>query len=340
MFKQFWKLPTSAKLENIIKSKNYINGKFWNLSPTLELAENVSYIDLLKSQFLKRDKDNYPSIDIPSIKSDLHNIESWPSIIWFWHSSYMIKIWGKNILVDPIFWWYASPVSFIVKNYNWSNIYTVDDLPDIDLLVITHDHYDHLDYNTVSRIIPKVKNIVTPLGVWSHLSYWWYDDDIIHELDRRSDIYIDDFKITSTPTRHFSGRWLTRQKTLWSSFVLEFEAQKIYIWWDSWYDDHFKKIGDKFGNFDLAILECWQYNEHRKYIHMTPEEVVQAVIDLNAKLVLPVHRAKFTLALHAWYEPINRFTQKADESNISYITPMIWEVTNLSKNLPRSRRRK
>lgn len=339
MLKEFWKLPSCQKLEKIQKSPNYKNNKFQNINKTPEISEWVSYIDIIRSQLFDRHRDNDPQNPIPSIKINLSDLDLTEfSIVRFGHSSYLIHIHGKNILVDPVFGWYASPIKLIVKSYKGSNIYTADDMPEIDLLVITHDHYDHLDCDTVTKLIPKVKSVVTGLWVWSHLEYWWYDHNIIKELDRRQTFDFQDFSITWTPARHFSGRLFIRQQTLRSSFVLQISDQKIYIWGDSWYDNHFLEIWRKFWKIDFAILECWQYNKNRKYIHMIPEETVQAAVDLGAKLVLPVHWAKFTLSTHARYEPINRFTKQAKLQNINYINPMIWEIydiniQNKNKNL-------
>jgi L-ascorbate metabolism protein UlaG (beta-lactamase superfamily) len=244
-----------------------------------------------------------------------------------------------HILVDPVFSGHASPFSFTGKSFRGSDVYNVDDLPAIDLLILTHDHYDHLDYNTVKQLQSKTRRICTSIGVGSHLRYWGIDPSIITELD-----WWDSFRITGdnseilelvgAPARHFSGRSLTRNKTLWSSFVLKAGNYRIYIGADSGYDSHFKTIGEKYGPFDLALLECGQYNEWWPYIHMIPEETVKASIDLKAKWLMPVHWGKFALGLHPWDEPVKRVVAKAKELNVNVTTPLIGQPVILNESYP------
>ena len=158
-------------------------------------------------------------------------------------------------------------------------------MPAIDVLLITHDHYDHLDYETVTKLRSKVKHVYTSMGVASHLVYWGYDKQIITELDWWQSADIGDMQLTAAPARHFSGRSVRRFTTLWSSFILSSNDYKIYIGADSGYGNQFKEIGEKYGPFDLAILENGQYNTAWPQIHMFPEETVQASIDLGAKVL-------------------------------------------------------
>ncbi|MBK8414386.1 MAG: MBL fold metallo-hydrolase [Bacteroidetes bacterium] len=205
-------------------------------------------------------------------------------------------------------------------------MYKPTDFGVIDLLVLTHDHYDHLDYKTLFALKDKVKHVVCSLGVASHLIFWGYDRAIITELDWWQSTNVGSLKITATPARHFSGRLFKRAQTLWSSFVLQSSTNTIYIGGDSGYDSHFKEIADRFGSFDLALLECGQYNSKWPLIHMTPEESVQAGIDLQAKVIMPVHFGKFALAFHDWNEPVKRFVTRCKALNIAYTTPMIGDM--------------
>ena len=257
-----------------------------------------------------------------------------PVIVWFGHSSYFIHINGKNILVDPVFSGYASPFSFTGKSFKGSDVFTVDDLPAIDLLILTHDHYDHLDYTTVRKLRSKTKAICTSAGVGSHLRYWGIDPAIITEFDWWDRKQIAEITLIAAPARHFSGRSLVRNKTLWSSFILIAGDYRVYIGADSGYDSHFKTIGEKYGPFDIAILECGQYNEWWPYIHMMPEETVQASIDLKAKVLMPVHWGKFALGLHPWDEPVTRVVAKAKELNVQITTPLIGQPVILNESLP------
>jgi L-ascorbate metabolism protein UlaG (beta-lactamase superfamily) len=238
---------------------------------------------------------------------------------------------GKKILVDPVFSGHASPFSFMVKSFKRSDVYSPEDFPEIDYLVITHDHWDHLDYKTVLELKPKVGKIITGLGTAAHLEHWGFDPKSIVELDWNEKTVLDSgFQVTATPGRHFSGRGFKRNQSVWCSFVLQTPSKKIFIGGDSGYDTHFAQIGAEHGPFDLALLECGQYNKSWKYIHMMPEQTVQAAIDLKAKTMMPVHWGKFALALHAWDEPIQRVTIEAHRLNVPIIHPMIGETVDLN----------
>ena len=177
------KNPSGGELEKIKQSPNYKNEGFQNLSETPMMLQDTSYYDLIKKT-LTRSPDVKPPSKLPSVKTDLKNIESdQPVIVWFGHSSYLIRINNKNILVDPVFSGNASPVSFMVHAFEGSDVYTTDDLPVIDFLILTHDHYDHLDYKTVKKLKVKVKAIYCSLGLASHLTYWGFDENIITEMD-------------------------------------------------------------------------------------------------------------------------------------------------------------
>ena len=331
------KLPWGDRLKKIEKSPNYRDDMFQNESLTVMMEGKGNFFSIL-IKFLNKPKDVVPPRPIPSIKTDLKNLpDGKPVIVWFGHSSYLIKIGGKHILVDPVFSGYASPIKLkSAKSFEGSDAYTADDMPPIDVLLITHDHYDHCDYKTIPKLEGKVKRILTSLGVASHLEYWGVDANKITELDWNESYEQDGLTFISAPARHFSGRGLTRAKTLWSSFILKTDNYAIYIGADSGYDKHFKKIGDTHGPFDIAILESGQYNEDWKSIHMMPEETVQACIDLKSKVLLPVHWGKFSLSLHPWNEPIERVIKKVVELNVSVMTPRIGEpITIGEQNLTR-----
>lgn len=159
--------------------------------------------------------------------------------------------------------------------------------------------WDHLDYQTVSRLKPKVVKVITSLGTGAHLEYWGFGAEQIIEKDwNESDELDSGFVIIATPSRHFAGRDFKRNQSIWASFVLQTPSKKIFIGGDSGYNTHFVKIGTDHGPFDLALRECGQYNNAWRYIHMMPEQTVQAAIDLKAKMLMPVHWGKFALALH------------------------------------------
>jgi len=328
----FGKAPSGERLKRIQQSSGYKDGSFQNQSFTPVMPENVSMFTVLKDGMFNRSKRNVTKDSLPSQKTDLKNLNPKKDIlVWFGHSSYFMQIDGKKILVDPVLSGHSSPLSFMVKSFKGSDVYSPENFPEIDYLVITHDHWDHLDYKTVLKLKPKVGRIITGLGVGSHLEYWGFDPKKIIELDWNEQIFPDSgFVVTATPGRHFTGRGFKRNQSLWCSFVLQTPNKKIFIGGDSGYDTHFKKIGAEHGPFDLAILECGQYNEYWKYIHMMPEQTVQAAIDLKAKTLMPVHWAKFALAYHAWDESILRVTKEASRLNVPVIHPMIGEEVDLN----------
>lgn len=336
-YSSFGKLPSGKRLERILQSPHYQNGSFQNLTPTVMLAEGASYPKMIV-EFFRKGIDREPVDTLPSVKTDLSSLSAdKPAVVWFGHSSYFIKLNGRNILIDPVFSERASPFQFLGKKaYPTQTPYTLNDFPDsIDLVLITHDHYDHLDYNTIKKLHPKVKQFYTALGVGSHLAYWGVDEAKITEFDWwEAQSFAPGFEVIATPARHFSGRGLKRNQTLWSSFVLKTDSASIYIGGDSGYDSAFQTIGDQYGPFDLALLECGQYNAMWPNIHMMPEEVAQAAADLKAKVFMPVHWGKFTLALHPWKDPIERSTQTAERLGIPVTTPMIGEPVVLGDDLP------
>ena len=334
--RQFGKLPSGERLERIKKSPNYKDDHFQNIHLTPQLAEGVSMFTVMRKFFFEKNKHSKPPNILPSKKTDLLNLDPNKNIlVWFGHSSYFMQVDGKKILVDPVFSGNASPLSFTTKSFLGSDVYTTEDFPEIDYLFISHDHWDHLDYKTIMKIKPKVGKVITGLGTAEHLEFWGYDKNKIIEKDWNEEIILDNgFIVYTTPGRHFAGRTFKRNKSIWTAFVLQTPSMKLFLGGDSGYDTHFAEIGNKYGPFDIAILECGQYNAYWKYIHMMPEETVQAGIDLKAKKILPVHWAKFSLSIHDWDEPIKRITAEATKKNMPLIHPMIGEEVDLNNPIP------
>lgn len=318
------KLPSGKHLEKLKQSPNYKKNAFQNLSDTPMMRDDISYWKMMR-EFINKNRNTAPSNLLPSVKTDLSKLDpSTAVIVWFGHSSYFIRIENKNFLIDPVFSGNAAPLSFMIKAFRGSNIYKPEDMPEIDYLILTHDHYDHLDFKTVRKLKNKVSKIFCSLGVSSHLKYWGFDINKIIEMDWWEIQQLENnISLTAAPARHFSGRGIKRGQTFWSSFILKTKDHNLYLGGDSGYDSHFKVIGDKYGPFDIAILEAGQYNTMWPLIHMMPEETVQAAVDLKAKALLPVHWGKFTLAMHAWTDPIKRVLDKAKELNVKVCTPKI-----------------
>ncbi|HSF53627.1 MAG TPA: MBL fold metallo-hydrolase, partial [Algoriphagus sp.] len=328
---QFGKLPSDEHLVRIKNSENYRSGSFQNLSPTPDLTEGASYVAVMK-EFLFGNKERIkPKSKIPSVKTDLHGLDRQEDIlVWFGHSSYFLQVEGKRILVDPVFSGSASPIPIGTRAFPGTDVYSPDDIPGVDLLMITHDHWDHLDYSTMIALKPKIGRIVCGLGIGAHFLHWGFSPEQIQEMDWNEFLDFDsDFKVHVLPARHFSGRGLARNKALWVSFLMETAKTKIYLGGDSGYDSHFKSIGEKFGAIDLAILDNGQYDKSWRYVHMMPEEILLAARDLRAERVLPVHSGKFVLANHPWDEPLEMIVQNNATVGLNLITPKIGEKVRL-----------
>lgn len=309
--KQFGRAPGGARLERILKSPHYRDGRFQNLTATPQLAEDTSMPEVMFRFLFGKTARKTPEKPFHFTKTDLKQIPAGENVyVWMGHSSYFIQIDSKKILVDPVFSGYASPFSFTTNAFKGTDLYSAEDIPALDYLVITHDHWDHLDYSTVRQLFPKVKNIITGLGTGEHLEYWGYDPKRIIELDWSESADLGEgFRVTAEPARHFSGRGLKRDQAIWASFVFESPQHKILLGGDSGYGSHFANMGEKYGSIDLAILENGQYNKDWRYIHMMPGEQLQAMKDLHAKRMIPVHNAKFALAVHAWDEPMRELNR-------------------------------
>ena len=328
---KFGRLPTGARLEKILTSPNYRNGSFQNRSVTPDLTEGATFYSILKDRFFGKHKRLKPIDPIPSVQTDLYALDKKEDVlVWFGHSSYFIQLEGRTLLVDPVLCGNASPVSFTAKAFAGSDGYKPDDIPAIDTLFITHDHWDHMDHETLMQLKPRIGQIVCGLGTGEHLEAWGFDSAIIHEMDWDESIALGNgFNVHSVTGRHFSGRGLKRNQAIWCSFVVQTKSMQLFIGGDSGYDSHFAAAGKKFGSFDLAILENGQYDKSWKYIHMQPEEVLQAAVDLHAKKLLPVHSGKFSISNHPWDEPLSRITTANQSVGLQVLTPMIGEKLEL-----------
>lgn len=323
---------SGRRLTRMKQSPNFKDGVFQNLSFTPSVAEGFTMRQVLWEFLTDKTENKKPAHLFPTQKTDLKNEPvSENFLVWMGHSSYYFQLDGKKFLVDPVFSGNASPIPGTTKAFAGTDVYSAEDFPEIDFLIISHDHYDHLDYITVKSLRPKIKHIICGLGVGAHFERWGFDEEKITELDwYDAEDIAKGFKITCTPARHFSGRRFKRNNTLWSSFVLETQTKNIFLGGDSGYDFHFKEIGAKFGPFDWAILENGQYNEKWRYIHTLPEEFITVVEDLDVKNVLPVHSSKFALGQHAWNEPLQKVLENSRGKNFKLATPMIGEKLNLN----------
>lgn len=330
---KFGQSPKGERLERIKQSPNYKDGEFKNLSETSVMTSDKSSIGVMWDFMFSKKINVTPKRTIPSIKTDIKNLDPNESVlIWFGHSSYFMRLHGKTFLVDPVFSDYASPFSFVNKAFKGTTTYNSEYLPNIDYLIISHDHWDHLDYKTILDLKPKVGQVISGLGVGQHFEYWGYDKDIIKELDWYEESSLQDsVHITATPARHFSGRGLKRNKTLWTSYALKVHDFNLFIGGDGGHDTFFTKIGEQYGPFDLAILEQGQYSKNWNQIHLLPEQVFESAQQLRASRIFPVHNSKFALSSHPWDEPLNEITENL-ANNIPVLTPRIGEPVFLKDN--------
>lgn len=318
---------------------NYKNGMFRNLVTYERDTINRGTTPVRRSKLgrlrsmASRPKSTKPIQPIPFVKTNLKTLAaSSPIVVWFGHSSVLIKTDKANILIDPIFSGNAGPLPFFMKAFKGTTDYKVADMPPIDILIISHDHYDHLDYRTVRKLRKRVKMVVVPMGVGSHFRYWGFDPKKITELNWRQSVQLPGgIKITATPAHHRSNRTFTENKTLWASYVINTGDHKLFYSGDGGYGPHFKDIGRQYGPFDLALLECGQYNTNWSRSHMHPTQTAQAAVDLQARMTQPVHWAKFAESYHPWSEPVRLLLPAAEKLGVNVNTPRIGEPYTLGE---------
>ncbi|MCG8710772.1 MBL fold metallo-hydrolase [Brenneria sp. 4F2] len=305
---------------------NFRDGRFRNQIEQPIISRNQNYFMLWYRFVFGKDPGAIPASRIPSQKTDLHALNKTDNvIIWMGHSSYFIQMEGLRFLVDPVFSDSASPIPATNTAFKGSNIYTPRDLPEIDYLLITHDHWDHLDYPTIKALRAKIRHVITPTGVGSYFLKWGFSQEKITEGGWFSVVNKDALTIHILPAQHFSGRLLKRNQTLWGSFALITTRHRIYLGGDSGYGPHYKEIAERLGGFDIAVMECGQYDPAWPHVHMTPEQTALAADDLHAQALLPVHHSKFKLAHHRWDGPLERIFQAARNKEWRLMTPRIGE---------------
>lgn len=321
---------------HLSKQFNREKGAFENRRPQLieKMRERAISWGVFK-EWLFAGPDQKPLEKLPEIKPNMDEFLE-PSedlkVIWFGHSTFLLNMDNVIILVDPIFSGNASPISFTVPAFQ-DPVITMDELPDIDIVLISHDHYDHLDMESIKHFVGKDITFIAPLGVSSHLLGWGISKENIIEKDWWESSSSHGIKFTATPAQHFSGRGLGDDNaTLWASWSIQSKNLNVYFSGDSGYDTHFKDIGDRLGPFDIAFLESGQYDERWKEVHMLPEEAVQALKDLRSHRYFPVHWGMFRLAFHTWYDPIERLVKLSHSEDFTLIAPRLGEVLKVNSS--------
>jgi len=310
--------------------------KFLNPVPT-QIATDTNMFQLLWKYYTNK-AETTPKDKLGPFKTDATIYKMTPAsglrITWIGHSSLLLEIDEKRILVDPVWSERVSFSSFIGPKRFFSAPLKLNELPPLDAVVISHDHYDHLDKNVIKEFAQQTVPFYCSLGVAKYLEKWGIESGRITELDWTDKATIgEDCELITLPARHFSGRGLfNRFETLWSSFVIRTSNYNIYCSADSGWFEGFREIGDKYGPFDLTMLEIGAYNENWADIHMGPENAVKAHMALKGKLMMPIHWGTFNLALHAWNEPIERLLKNAEENNIKLFLPRPGEPTEVKGN--------
>lgn len=321
---QFGAPSEGERLVRVVRSPQWKGKKFENAPVALMHISFTETLGLLR-EMITGGKDRKPKKTLPSSQQTFDKA-SGAYLTWFGHSTFLYEIDGKKILFDPMLGKYASPVPFMVARYPYTLPASADALPPLDAVIISHDHYDHLDYGTIQILKDKVGRFIMPLGVGAHLARWGVPSEKIIELDWHEGIDMNGITVTSLPSQHFSGRSLSdRQKTLWSAWRIKSPTAHVFFGGDSGYFSGFKTIGEQYGPFDLTLIDSGQYDPRWGVVHMNPEQSVVAHKELKGKVFMPIHWSAFTLALHAWTDPAERAVVAAAKEGIDMVTPMIGE---------------
>jgi len=275
-----------------------------------------------------------PPAAIPIVSVDPAALQATPApglrAFWIGHASVYVELDGVRLLVDPIFSNYASPFDIGPRRFHPPPI-ALADLPPVDAVLITHDHYDHLDMHTVQQLATRGTVFFVPLGIGAHLAAWGVSEAQIRDLEWWQESALRGVRVVSTPSRHYSGRGLTdKDATLWTSWSVIGATHRFYVSGDTGYSDHFARIGERFGPFDMAFVKIGAYGPGAPWldIHMSPEDAVRANRDVRARRMFPVHWGTFNLAFHDWNEPVQRALAAAAANQVELVTPRIGEVVD------------
>lgn len=332
---QFGATHNQAHKDKMAQSNQYDGKKFVNQVFTSAAGSDTDSMSDALIKFITGVPNQKPSKELAVLKIDKEQFQQsdTPILTWFGHSSFLVKVAEQTLFFDPVFSQVAAPHKLLGKNrYNREFPMTPEQLPNIDAIVISHDHYDHLDYDSILQLDHKVAAYYVPMGVGSHLESWGIDSAKIIEFDWWQAHKINDLEVTFTPSRHFSGRRITNQnQTLWGGWYLKSKQYSLFFSGDTGYGPHFSEIKQKLGAPDFALLECGQYNIAWADIHMMPEQTVTAAKDLGAKVFMPVHWASFTLSIHSWTDPVERAIAEAKKQQQAIVTPQIGELMTLQQ---------
>ena len=322
---------TTLPASSYEQSPQYTEGKFRNAAP--RQAPGFAKTMAIMWRFMtEKPADAVPAQPpqvLPLAQADL--LKAPDLSLWrLGHSTMLLKLQGQFWLTDPVFSERASPFTFMGPKRFHAPPLSIDELPPITGVVLSHDHYDHLDYDAIQKLAPKVAHFVTPLGVGDRLMGWGVPAAKVQQFDWWQGTTIAGVKLVATPAQHFSGRSLSDgNRTLWASWVIEAgqgaDATRIFFSGDTGYFDGFKAIGERFGPFDLTLIETGAYDAQWPDVHMQPEESLQAHLDVKGRHLMPIHNGTFDLALHAWTDPFDRITALAAKAGVPLVAPVMGE---------------
>ncbi|MTB51564.1 MBL fold metallo-hydrolase [Lewinella sp. W8] len=319
---QFGAKPSAILARNVRSSSGWRRGSFRNLERT-PIQEDLGSLlgDLYGYLKSKHTQPTVPLPVAPNKASAFPEVDQ-DHLTWYGHSTVRLETGGKTILFDPMLGDWVAPIPFLGHRFPYENYQPLEDFGEIDLIVYSHDHYDHLDFDTLMALKDRTRAFLVPLGVGAHLRAWGISEEKITEIDWWESVELTGCRFTATPARHFSGRSpATRNKTLWCGYAIDTRYHRLYFGGDSGYGSHFRTIGQRLGKFDLTMLDSGQYHARWKNIHMQPEEALRAHQDLGGRALLPIHWGAFSLSNHPWFDPAERII-KADQDEC-VLSPMV-----------------
>jgi L-ascorbate metabolism protein UlaG (beta-lactamase superfamily) len=319
------------RLERVNASPNFTDGKAQNI---LETTIGSGDIKEFIVEFFRDAQARKPAQPVPMIEPDpaaLYSLhQQGVRFIWLGHSSVYLEVDGTRVLIDPVWSERASPFTIAGPKRSHPVPIALADLPPVDVVVISHDHYDHLDPGVVRELAPQGVKFAVPLGVGADLEAWGVAANQIIELDWWEGAAVGSLALIASPARHFSGWQVTdRDRTLWASWTLVGSKSRVFYSGDTGWQDDFKKIGDEYGPFDLTIMKCGAYGDGWPDIHINGRQAVEAHLALKGRKMLPVHWLTFDLALHPWEEPAIQAVDAGVELGAEVITPQLGELVDL-----------
>lgn len=328
---------TGARLERARTSSQFEGDRFRN-TEARGFAVKSSNREMLRRQFFGKEQ-REPLTPIPVVRRTARDYATGPSsglrATWIGWASVLVEIDGRIVLTDPVWSERCSPSTIVGPKRFHEPPMPLEELPKVDVVVISHDHYDHLDLPVVRFLAAHGTHFAVPLGIGAHLERWNVPAAQIHELDWRESVRLNNLTLTATPSRHYSGRDPRYNNgTLWSSWVIAGPRHRVFFSGDSGYSQHFAAIGSTFGPFDLTLIKIGASDPTWAEIHMTPEEAIRTHQDLGGRLLLPIHWATFNLAFHPWREPPDRALAAAQKAGVKIVIPRPGEFVEPEGTLP------